>query len=418
MTITLTKKIKLSANERFDLLDKIADVDLRDAELQEYLEQVLGRMDDGRVFKGFKTSNTVGAYAGDFIIPASEGVAVTRSGEVCLMDGADALTSPITYNNNNYYHLYFYEEDTDQATRRFLSGGLEVSNVVYTRTTRKCGLYRTTLPSGPTPVLTDFDTTALISGVVRHLIPLWAIKTSAGPNAIDAIYDFRPMFAPAIEDSGGNVYDDVGGNPDLPHNFTPTDSATIGVSSIRDALVAIADRIKQIKGTTYWYDNEPAPLNTRGVWGINGTTLYYNGGNVGALRTMLTVEGGIAIKLTNKTGANSVKGSVVSASTALNYACMLQDHQVAAIGVVYEDGVPDGAEVWVVVQGMADVLLENSTAATRGYWVYCSTVDGRANATLAGPPAGADEHFKEIGHCIQTIGAGTDVLARAVLHFN
>jgi hypothetical protein len=73
----------------------------------------------------------------------------------------------------------------------------------------------------------------------------------------------------------------------------------------------------------------------------------------------------------------------------------------------------------VVVSGIADVLLQDSTASTRGYWVRTSTTTaGRADATNADPPGLVVAHMSEIGHCLQSQIAGTNVLARCVLHFN
>jgi len=69
------------------------------------------------------------------------------------------------------------------------------------------------------------------------------------------------------------------------------------------------------------------------------------------------------------------------------------------------------------------VLLQDGTASTRGYWVRTSTTTaGRADATNVAPPGGTvsalEEHLKEIGHCLETKGSGTDVLAKCILHFN
>lgn len=53
--------------------------------------------------------------------------------------------------------------------------------------------------------------------------------------------------------------------------------------------------------------------------------------------------------------------------------------------------------------------------------IIVSDVDGRANCTIANPGPGlpaADTHFKEIGHCLQSVAGGTDKLARVTLHFN
>lgn len=134
-----------------------------------------------------------------------------------------------------------------------------------------------------------------------------------------------------------------------------------------------------------------------------------------------TADGGLAVKLTNKTGANSVKGKLVKADTANNDAVILvavSDDECC--GIFYEDGIADGAVTWVVVNGIADVLFEDNFGPTRGDWVATSATDaGYARAQAS--PAAAPQHFEEIGHCIETVaagGAGTHVLARCVLHFN
>lgn len=138
----------------------------------------------------------------------------------------------------------------------------------------------------------------------------------------------------------------------------------------------------------------------------------------------MTPEGGVAIKLVNKSGVNSVKGRMVEASTAQDNAYDLtgaEDFQ--PIGVEYESGVADGSECWVVIYGIAEVLLEDGTASTHGYWVKTSdTQAGRADASNAAPPGGTvtalEEHMREVGHCLEDKTSGTDVLAKIVMHFN
>jgi len=137
-----------------------------------------------------------------------------------------------------------------------------------------------------------------------------------------------------------------------------------------------------------------------------------------------TTEGGLAIRLVNKTGAPSVKGTIVEADGSTDFAfditVVADDH---AIGVVYESGIPDGGSCLVVVAGIAEVLLEDTTAATRGYWVATSaTQAGRADATNAAPPGGGipelDEHMTELGHALESVVGGTDKLATIMMHFN
>lgn len=140
---------------------------------------------------------------------------------------------------------------------------------------------------------------------------------------------------------------------------------------------------------------------------------------------ILTPEGGIAVQMINKTGGPSVKGTIVDSDPSVDFAVRVcPANNSDATGVIYQDGIPDGKPVFVVVSGMADVLLQDGTASTRGYWIKISaTQAGRADMTNPNPPgsgtiAEIDNHFREIGHCIQSKLSGTDVLARASLHFN
>lgn len=141
----------------------------------------------------------------------------------------------------------------------------------------------------------------------------------------------------------------------------------------------------------------------------------------------LTSIGGIAILLTNETGSNTIAGQLVKADTAVNDAVVLAGtDEEECFGVFLESGIADGNETWVVVVGVADVAMEDNTAATRGNWVRTSITEaGYADATNAAPPGGGipelDRHMKEIGHCLETVsagGGGTHILARCVLHFN
>ena len=65
------------------------------------------------------------------------------------------------------------------------------------------------------------------------------------------------------------------------------------------------------------------------------------------------------------------------------------------IGVVYTDGIADGSECWVVVAGIAEVLLVDTVATTRSYVAYSSaTTAGRIDTSSTVP---ADTtHFREI----------------------
>ncbi len=136
---------------------------------------------------------------------------------------------------------------------------------------------------------------------------------------------------------------------------------------------------------------------------------------------MHTPEGGLAIPLINKTGAPSVKGAIVATHPDVDEAFRLCPASAPIpIGAVYESGIPDGGICWVVVSGIAEVLLKNDTGAVRTNWVGISDVAGRAIANAhpgAAPPETA-VHNGEVGHSIQNKVAGTNVLAKIVMHFN
>ena len=131
----------------------------------------------------------------------------------------------------------------------------------------------------------------------------------------------------------------------------------------------------------------------------------------------ITPEGGIALKLTNRTGSNSVKGTIVIASASYDsaFAVSASDENMA-IGAVYENGIADGSACWVVISGVAEVLLKDGVAGTRGYICYCSATAGRMDQASTVPADAV--HFREIGHCIEAKSSGTDVLAKIVMHFN
>lgn len=130
-------------------------------------------------------------------------------------------------------------------------------------------------------------------------------------------------------------------------------------------------------------------------------------------RSRLTPIGGFAIELTNNTGVNSVEGQLVEADdTDENSYKRADADALDVIGVVYNAGVPDGSEVWIVVGGIAEVLLD-AGGCVHGDRLISSNTAGSADVNNA--PAVA-VHFQEIGHTIETVvGAG---LAKTVLHFN
>ena len=141
-------------------------------------------------------------------------------------------------------------------------------------------------------------------------------------------------------------------------------------------------------------------------------------------KVMLTASGGLAVRLTNKTGGASVKGEVVEADGAgavNNAVAKIVQNEPDPIGVFYESGVADGAEAWIVVAGIADVYFIGNTTrghVARGFVTAdAGYVTGQAlSEAVPSSPFASDKHFYEIGHVLESrTGAG---LAKCVLHFN
>lgn len=139
-------------------------------------------------------------------------------------------------------------------------------------------------------------------------------------------------------------------------------------------------------------------------------------------KVKFTPEGGLAIRVTNLTGAPTVKGYCVDAASSANNAVKLVPvGEPDCLGVFYDDGVADGQEAWVVVSGIADVYFWGST--TRGQYARVGIaadtgeVAGQAiSEAVPSSPFATDKHFCEIGHVLETrTGAG---LAKCALHFN
>ena len=96
-------------------------------------------------------------------------------------------------------------------------------------------------------------------------------------------------------------------------------------------------------------------------------------------KCIITQHGGVAVSLTNKTGAASVRGTLVHCDETTDNAFSSQTAELDTMGAVYEDGIADGEECFVVVAGIGHFLLKDATEAIRGYWVQASDTDGRAD---------------------------------------
>ncbi len=135
-----------------------------------------------------------------------------------------------------------------------------------------------------------------------------------------------------------------------------------------------------------------------------------------------TTEAGLQIKLTNKTGSNSVKGDVVEPSDSTNRAFALSPvNSLAPCGIVYEAGIADGEECWIWQTGCVQVRYQAAT--TRGFYgrvtVTADTDDAPGVAiaeALPSSPFATDKHFQELGQVNESIGGAG--LALTIIHFN
>jgi hypothetical protein len=150
-------------------------------------------------------------------------------------------------------------------------------------------------------------------------------------------------------------------------------------------------------------------------------SILSHGGVVALGYDSSTNERGYLNKIVNRTGGNSVKGSLVSASTTADLEAILQANEYDSFGVVAESGVAEGAEMWIWCNGsICQVLFEDGVTPTHGNILICSDVDGRGDS-ISNPGSGlpaVDIHFKEAGHVLESKASGTDVLALCMLHFN
>ena len=159
--------------------------------------------------------------------------------------------------------------------------------------------------------------------------------------------------------------------------------------------------------------------NVQGVDGVFSGTVYGTTGTfsagVGNSYFKITPEGGFAVRLTNKSGAVTLKGQIVShqgtVARAFDLTAVDANH---CLGVVYESGVEDGAQCWVVVAGIAQVLMKN--AATMGHICRIPlTADGGEAAGYAmDAEQSSSASVYKIGDVLET--ADAEELCKVLLH--
>jgi len=159
--------------------------------------------------------------------------------------------------------------------------------------------------------------------------------------------------------------------------------------------------------------------NVQGVNGVfsgtvSGATGTFSAG-VGNSYFKITPEGGFAVRLTNESGAVTVKGQIVShkgtVANAFDLTAVDANH---CLGVVYESGIADATECWVVVAGIAQVLMKN--AATMGHIcrIPLNTDDGEAAGYAMDASQSSTASVYKIGDVLET--ADAEVLCKVLLH--
>jgi hypothetical protein len=147
---------------------------------------------------------------------------------------------------------------------------------------------------------------------------------------------------------------------------------------------------------------------------VSGASGTFSAG-VGNSYFKITPEGGFAVRLTNKSGVVSVKGQIVShkgtVARAFDLTAVDANH---CLGVVYESGIEDAAECWVVVSGIAQVLMKN--AATMGHIcrIPLNTDDGEAAGYAMDAAQSGTASVYKIGDVLET--ADAEVLCKVLLH--
>ncbi len=127
----------------------------------------------------------------------------------------------------------------------------------------------------------------------------------------------------------------------------------------------------------------------------------------------LTPLGGLAILLTNKSGAVSVAGDVIQSHATIADAVIVADASATNVfGAFYESGIADGSSAWIVVAGKADIHMDAGGCSVQDRIITSATA-GRGDVSNA--PAVA-VHFQEIGHAIEAAAANANALC--VIHFN
>ena len=227
--------------------------------------------------------------------------------------------------------------------------------------------------------------------------------------------------------AGGGTNDlriDTDGNIHIPENLNLTSNLNlggdlydnVGINLIIDMSARIffdtsAGKAMDFENRTLHDENEDTILDWFNAGIANfSSSIIKTTGHYEQSKIKLTPVGGYAVKLTNKTGVNSVKGKLVRTRAGIDDAVgAALANELHCIGVFLDAGVVDGAEAWIVVGGIAEILGTGNAAGDR-----LVTGATAGSASVNNLPIVA-VHFQEVGHAIDGAPPG---LTRAVIHFN
>ena len=157
--------------------------------------------------------------------------------------------------------------------------------------------------------------------------------------------------------------------------------------------------------------------NVQGVDGVfsgtvRGTTGDFSAG-VGNSYFKITPEGGFAVRLTNKSGAATVKGTIVSIKAGVDGEFELTPvNATHCLGVVETDAVVDGGSAFVTVAGIAPVLMKNNSTAGHICRIPLNGDDGEAAGYAMDDAQSTSASVYKIGDVLETKNANTLCLVR------
>jgi len=133
-------------------------------------------------------------------------------------------------------------------------------------------------------------------------------------------------------------------------------------------------------------------------------------GGYNGLRFRITPIGGYAILMADNTTSSIIGQVVIVDAAADDQVEDAGNNETEQLGIIES---VSGSNVWVVVNGIADVAFEDNTATTAGDHAITSVTEGPYCINSATASA-----TRNIGHIIESVaagGGGTHILARVVL---